>query len=149
MVYWAFLHQEFKVYSPFQRGAIAEWLEQLGYGAENCQNMVSLRLGFIIRWLVNSLCPPSCKLVPFSKYGRVRQWKEKNGHRLLSAVPETHWNSNPSLPFWLLGYGKPLPFTSILSKHLSFSKNFNMNNKMMRILAPTIDFYWAFVTPTV
>ena len=53
---------------PFflQRGAVAEWLEWLGYCAESHRKVVSSQLTVAIRQLENSLCQPSSKWVPFS-----------------------------------------------------------------------------------
>ena len=47
------------------RGAVVEWLEQLGYGAES-RRIACSRLGCAMRRLENSLCQPSRKWVPFS-----------------------------------------------------------------------------------
>ena len=66
------------------RGAVVEWFEQLGHGAESRRKVVSLRL----RQLENSHCQPSSKWVPFSNSGRLRQRKERGGLRLSSAVPK-------------------------------------------------------------
>ena len=38
-----------------QRGALVEWLERLGYGTESYCKVVSLRLGFTLRQLENSV----------------------------------------------------------------------------------------------
>ena len=38
-----------------QRGSLVEWLERLGYGTESHSKVVSLRLGFIMRHLENSV----------------------------------------------------------------------------------------------
>ena len=37
------------------RGAVVEWLERLGFGAESCRKVVSSRLGFAMRQLENFL----------------------------------------------------------------------------------------------
>ena len=79
-----------------ERGAGVEWLERLSYGAEGRRKVVSLRLGFAIRRLENSLCQSSSKWLPFSNYGRTRQRKERDGIHLSFAVPRIQ--SNPSVP---------------------------------------------------
>ena len=48
------------------RDAMVEWLGQLDYGAESRCKVVSLRRGFAMRRLENSLCLPSSEWVPFS-----------------------------------------------------------------------------------
>ena len=47
------------------RGAVVEWLEQLDHDVESRRKIVSSRLGFTMRRLENSLCPPSSEWVPF------------------------------------------------------------------------------------
>ena len=65
---------------------MVEWLKQHDYGAESRRNFVSLRLGFAMRRLKNSLCRPSSEWVLFSN--KERQRKERDGLRLSSAVPK-------------------------------------------------------------
>ena len=48
------------------RGIVVEWSERLDYSAESCRKVMSLRLGFVMRWLENSFCKPSSEWVPFS-----------------------------------------------------------------------------------
>ena len=55
-----------------KRGAVAERLQGLGYGAESRQ-IVSSRLGFAIKLLENFLCKPSSKWETFSNQGKIRQ----------------------------------------------------------------------------
>ena len=81
------------------RGAVVEWLERLGYGAESRRKVVSSRLGFAMRRLENSICQPSSKWEPFSNQGKTWQRKERNGLRLSSAVSKIQWNSNPHCPY--------------------------------------------------
>ena len=70
------------------------------YGAESHRNVVSSRLDFAMRRLENnSLCQPSSKWVHFSKYGRIRQQKEKDGPLLSFAVPKIQCDSNPHCPY--------------------------------------------------
>ena len=47
--------------NPINRGAVVKWLEWLGYGAESHHKVVSLRLGFAMQQLDNSLCQHSSK----------------------------------------------------------------------------------------
>ena len=75
-----------------KRGAVVEWFERRGYGAESRRKVVSSRLG-------NFLCQPSSKQVTFSNQGKIRQRKERDGLCPSFAV----------LPPQLLSYGKPLP----------------------------------------
>ena len=53
-----------------------ECSERLGYGAGNRRQVVSSRLGFIIRRLENGLCQLSSKIGTFSNQRRIRQQKE-------------------------------------------------------------------------
>ena len=56
---------------------MVERLKQLDYhGAESRRNFVSLRLGFAMRRLENSLCRPSSEWVPFF---RMREESERRG----------------------------------------------------------------------
>ena len=55
---------------PFQRSAVAEWLEWLGYSAESRREVVSLNLGYAMRRMENSHCEPSSKWVPFFESGK-------------------------------------------------------------------------------
>ena len=51
----------------------------------------------------------------FSKLGKDKAAKERDGVHLSSAVPKIEWASNPDLhllSLQLLGYGKPLPLPS-------------------------------------
>ena len=59
-----------------KRGAVVEWLERLGYGAESRRKVVNSRLGFAIRLLENSLCQPSNKWETFSDQGKNKTAKE-------------------------------------------------------------------------
>ena len=55
---------------------MVRWLDWLGYRAESHQKVVSLRLGFTIRRLENSVCQPSSKWVQgylFLNKGRIRK----------------------------------------------------------------------------
>ena len=72
------------------RGAVVEWLEWPGYGAECCRKVGSSE---------NSLCQPSSERVPSSNQGRIRQRNERDGIRLSSAVPMIQWVSNPHCPY--------------------------------------------------
>ena len=58
---------------------MAERLGRLDYGAESHRKVVSLRLGFTMRRLQNSLCQPSSEWVPFLNKGRIGQRKERDG----------------------------------------------------------------------
>ena len=50
---------------------------------------MSLRLGFAMQRLENSLCQPSSKRVPFNlNWGKIRQQMERDGLRLSSVVPK-------------------------------------------------------------
>ena len=74
-----------------KRGAVVEWLERRGYGAESRRKIVSSRLG-------NFLCQPSSKWVTFSNQGKIRQRKERDGLRPSFAVPMIQWDCNPTAP---------------------------------------------------
>ena len=54
----------------FLRGAVVEWLEWLGYGAESRRKVASSALGFAIRRLEICLFQPSSKWVPFFESGK-------------------------------------------------------------------------------
>ena len=82
-----------------ERGAMVEWLEQLGYSAESRHKFVSSRLGFAKRQLENSLCQPSSKWVSFSNMGMIRQGKDRMGLCLSSSVPKILSDSNPHCPY--------------------------------------------------
>ena len=62
----------FFVYLRERRG---EWLEQLDYGAGSRRKVVISRLGFAMRRLENSLCPPSSKWVPLFEFGKAKAAK--------------------------------------------------------------------------
>ena len=81
-----------------KRGAVVEWLERCGYGAESRRKVVSSRLGFAIRLWENFFCQPSSKWVTFANQGKIRQQKERDGLRLSFAVPMIQRNSNPTAP---------------------------------------------------
>ena len=53
-----------------KRGAVVEWLERRGYGAESRRKVVSSRLCFAIRLLENFLCQSSSKWVTFFESGK-------------------------------------------------------------------------------
>ena len=100
----------FLSFKPNSKGAVVEWLEQLGYGAEKRRKVVSSMLGFAIRRLERSLCQLNSKWVPSSNQRRIRQQKEKDGICLSSAVPKI-----APMSLRLLGYGKPL-YSPIMPK---------------------------------
>ena len=54
---------------------MVEWLERLGYGAESRRKVVSLKLGFAMPRLENSLCHSNSKLVPFLELGKAKAAK--------------------------------------------------------------------------
>ena len=82
-----------------KRGAVDEWLERLGFGAEN------RRKGLVRDWA--SPCDdwktlsvnPAENGYLFRIRGRIRQRKEIDGLRLSSAVPKIQWDSNPHCPY--------------------------------------------------
>ena len=76
---------------------MAEWLEQLGYGAESCWKVVSSNLPFTILGLENSVNQHIW--VPVSNQGKIRQQKERDGLRLSCAVLKIQWFSNPHCPY--------------------------------------------------
>ena len=104
------LKRPFSSFKPNSTGAVVEWLERFGYGAEKRRKVVSSRLGFAIRRLESSLCQPNSKWVPSSNQRRIRQQKEKDGLCLSSAVPKI-----APVSLRLLGYGKPL-YSPIMPK---------------------------------
>ena len=57
-----------------------------------------------------------------------RQRKQRDGLCLSSTVPKIKWDSNPPLPLWLLGYGKPLPlpFSKTLPRSMLLDPSFRM-----------------------
>ena len=70
----------------------------LGYEVENRDQVMRSRLGFAIPRVKTSLCHPSSKWVPFSIQERIIQRKERDGLRLLSAIPKILWASSPHCP---------------------------------------------------
>ena len=78
---------------------MVEWLEQLGYGAESRR----------IAWVRGSAAPfGDWKTLSvnttengylFRIREGIRQRKERDGLRLLSAVPKIQWDSNPHCPY--------------------------------------------------
>ena len=54
---------------------MVEWVERLDYGAESRRKVVSSRLGFTMRRLENSLCPPNRKWVLFFELGKAKAAK--------------------------------------------------------------------------
>ena len=55
-----------------ERGAVVEWLEWLGYGAESRRKVAGSRLGLaiVLRGLENSFCQTGSKWVPFFELGK-------------------------------------------------------------------------------
>ena len=96
---------------------MVEWLEQLGYGAESC---VSREFEARLRHAATEKLSLSTqqKMGTFFELGRIRQRKETDGLRLFSAVPKIQWDSIPHCPLRLLDYGKPLPFSPLISKNI-------------------------------
>ena len=78
----------------FLRGSVVEWLERLGNGAENRRKVVSSGIGFAMRHLEN--CQPDSKWVPFPESG-IRQQKERDGLRVLSAVGENSYTKKKNV----------------------------------------------------
>ena len=65
-----------------------------------------------IRRLENSRChPSSCKWVPFSNQGRIKQRKERDDLRLSSAVPKIQWDCVPYCPYGYYAMGNLYLFT--------------------------------------
>ena len=90
-----------------KRGAVVEWLEWLGYGAESRRKVVSSRRGFAIRLLENFLCQPSSKLVTFSESGKKAAKGAGWAPRFFCYARDTV-GSIPTAPK-VLGYEKPVP----------------------------------------
>ena len=80
----------------------------LGYGADGCFKVLSLRLGFAMKRLQNSLCQP--KWVPFFELGKDKAAKGEEWALSFHLLCPRDSGTLTLLPLRLSGYGTPLPF---------------------------------------
>ena len=82
-------------------------VEWLSYGVESCHKVMSLRLGFAMGRLENSVNP-----AVNSNLFEIREGlgRERRGMPFISCAQVTVGLKSP-LPLWLIGCGRPLPFT--------------------------------------
>ena len=85
-----------------QRGAVVQWLETIGYGADSCQKVATLNSGFPIRLLGNSV-RRAVNGYPFCKLGKDKAVRGVGSacHLLCRRYSGPLTSTS--------GYGKPLP----------------------------------------